>query len=945
MDRRRASAAVISIVALSGAAVFAVPIVFEDQIVDRVVDALNGQVDAEVQVGDGDVSLLRDFPHLSVQVRDLVVTNKAPFEGVVLAKLDALDVSVDIGSLMGGGAVGITAIALRGGELNARVAEDGAANWDIVAGGDDPAAADEPGAEFDIESLVVEGVALSYIDAESGLTVDAGSIDMDGSADVGATTTDAELDAQVTGLTVDDGSVTWLRNGTVKLAGGLSQDSESGRVGLDGVTLGVNDLALGITGSATPTDAGTDLDLALQSEAISFKSLLSLVPALYAKDFAGLEAAGTVKTGGTIKGLLPAEGDDLPGFDLNLSVSNGRFQYPDLPSEVSDVQVTAAATHPGGGLDGVKVDVQRFHLLMAGAPVDGHLRLARLETDPDIDLALKGKADLATLTQIAPPEPGTTLAGELDVDLTLAGRLSAFEAQDLDRISADGAVILRDATYTDAELPEPFEISRLRIDVEPGALDMAELNVRFGKSDLQATGRVDNALAYALTDTPLVGRLALTSQTLDLRPYMADDEAAVEDPEESSLVAVPDDLDLKMNAGTVYADDYELRNMRGDVRVADSTIHMDDIRADTLGGKVTVRGTYEAPTDQRADVDMDLKLVTVDVAQAMGTVDTFAKVVPVARAAKGRVTFTSKGTATLGPDLAPALPSLMANGKIGADGVTVQPDWLAAVSNALGGAKLGGLALGPKGLDYNIEQGDLRMPATAITLGAVDAELRGKVGVIDETLDLAIDLDIPAKRLRAAGVLGDVLSAAKDGDAIPITVTIGGTYKKPKVRVSGRGAAAAVAAAGLDAAVAAASAQGDKLIEEARKQADKLVAEARKQADKLVAEADKQGKALVRKAKGNPAQTAIAKEGAKQIRKQARKQADNAVDLARKQANKLIKKAEEKKDQLIAEAAGKAEARLTGQGGGSKGGDGSKGSGAKASGSKGGKAKGAKKKR
>ena len=920
MDRRRAVAALVSILALSGAAVLAVPVVFEDQIITRVVGALDGQVDATVAVGGGDVSLLRDFPYLSVQVQDLVVTNRAPFDGVVLARLDALDVSVDIGSVIGSGPVGIRAIALRGGELNARVDPEGRANWDIAVGTDTPAAAgtpaaaDDPGVELGIESVIVEQVALTYADEQAGMTVAAARVDVDGSANIGATSTAATLDATVAGLTVDDGTVTWLRGGTVQVAGGFSQDTPTGRVGLDGVRLSVNELALGVSGSVTPSDAGTTLDLALQSDAVSFKSLLSLVPALYAKDFAGLEASGAVQAGGTIKGLLPAEGDDLPGFDLSLSIADGRFQYPGLPSAVTDVQVQAQARHPGGGLDGLELDVARFHLMMAGAPIDGRLKLAKLESDPDIDLALKGKADLATLMQIVPPEPGTTLTGDLDIDLALAGRLSAFEAQDLDRVSADGAIVLRDTTYTDATLPEPFLIDRLRIDVEPGALDMAEMSVRFGASDLQATGRVDNALGYALSDAPLVGRLALTSRTLDLRPYMADDEEAAADPEQSSLVAVPDDLELAMSlrAGTVYADDHKLENVKGDIRVSKSTLHMDDIQADTLGGKATVRGTYKAPTDQRADVDMEVRLATVEVSQAMATVDTFAKLVPVARAAKGRVTFTSRGTATLGPDLAPALPSLMANGAIGSSDLQLQPDWVTAVATALGGAKLGGLALGPRGLDYAISKGSLRMPRTPVQLGALDAELSGTVGVLDETLDLALDLAVPAKRLRAAGVLGDVLGAAKDGDSIPITVTIGGTYKKPKVRVSGRDAVTSMAVAGLDAAAAAAAAAGDRLIAEAREQADRLIAEARKQADKLVDAADTQANNLVRKAKGDPVQSLAAKEAAKQIRKQARKQADNAVDAAKKQANKLIKKAEDQKDALIAEAAGGAEARLTG---------------------------------
>ncbi len=902
MDRRRIL--LLAVGGLAAAALLAAPVVFQDQIIARVVDTLNEEIDAHVALGDGDVSVLRDFPRLNVQLHDLVVTGQGGFDGVELVRAETLGVSVDVLSLLGDD-VNVKAVEVRNGVVNAIVDHGGAANWDVFGGSGGSGSAS---GSTSVEDIAVSGLALKYEDRQGGLTVEVGDVALTGSADMGGKETAARISLALTDLTVDDGAVTWLRKARVGVKGGVAIANDTGGYALDRLSLTVNDLGVGISGSALPRGDDWDLDLAIDSKDASFKSLLSLVPALYARDFAGLTASGALSLGGTIKGVLPANSDALPALDLTLRVEDGRFAYPDLPSDVSDVQVAASVKHPGGDPDRLAVDVSRFHLVLAGAPFDGRLKLRHPTSDPDVDLALKGRIDLATLATIVPPDPGTTLTGDLDLDLKMAGRVSAFEAQDLDAIQADGKVTLLDARYTDAEYPDAFDISRLRISVTPGALDMAEATVRFGSSDVHATGRVDNALAYALTDAPLRGRLDMTSKLLDLRPYMADDAEAEADPTASSLVAVPDNLDLTLTlkADQILLDPYDLRKVRGDVRVADSAIRLNQVKAETLGGTVTLDGTYVAPTDRRADVDMDMTLRSVDLKQSMTTVETLQTLAPVARGSTGRVTVKTKVKTALGPDLSPSLPSLMASGTVDTQQVTLQPAWLAAASKELGGLHFGGLALGDRGLGYSIERGMLDLQEAPVTIGDLDAKLSGRVGVLDESLDLALEVDIPAKGLAVGGILGEMAAAAQHKGKLPVTLTIKGTYDRPKVGVSTNRAGRAAAQAGIDAAITAAAEQGDKLIAEARKQADNLMAEARKVADRVVDEADRQAKQLVRKAKGDPIKEIAAKEGARQLRKQARTQADKGLKEARQQADKLVGKAEKKKDELVAEATEKS---------------------------------------
>ena len=74
----------------------AIPFFFKEDIVEAVKKAANEELTAKVDFSDVDLSLFRNFPKLSVGLKNLSVVNgPGPFEGVNLIKADQLDVAVD----------------------------------------------------------------------------------------------------------------------------------------------------------------------------------------------------------------------------------------------------------------------------------------------------------------------------------------------------------------------------------------------------------------------------------------------------------------------------------------------------------------------------------------------------------------------------------------------------------------------------------------------------------------------------------------------------------------------------------------------------------------------------------------------------------------------------------------------------------------------------------
>ena len=60
------------------------PILFKDQIVQVIKDAANASLNAELDFGEVNLSLLSTFPKFSLEINDLTITGIDEFEGIEL---------------------------------------------------------------------------------------------------------------------------------------------------------------------------------------------------------------------------------------------------------------------------------------------------------------------------------------------------------------------------------------------------------------------------------------------------------------------------------------------------------------------------------------------------------------------------------------------------------------------------------------------------------------------------------------------------------------------------------------------------------------------------------------------------------------------------------------------------------------------------------------------
>lgn len=920
------------IVLLLGAAIL-IPILFKDRIEAAVKDEVNKNLNAVVDWGEWDLTILKNFPNLTVEVGNVKVSNVAPFEGIDLARIGTFTATVDIKSLFRD-RIDIKRIGLVRPRIHVKVLEDGRANWDI-AKADSTAAQEEPAdsaSAFNIglREYWIEDGSLVYDDASLGYYMDMLGLDHRGNGDftqdlfVLNTTTHADT------ANVVFGGVKYLKNVKADVKADLEMDMPNMKFTFKENEAAINQLVLGLDGWLAMPGDDMDMDLTWNTKKTDFGTLLSLVPAEFATDLTGVEMSGKAGFSGFVKGKM--NDNTTPAFGLDVDVENGRFKYPDLPSSVEDIHVDLNINCPqGNDMDKMVVDLKRFALKMAGNPVEARMHLAHPMTDPDVDAELKANLDLASVKTVVPMEED--LKGSFTADVRMKGRMSDVENGQYDKFQADGRMILLGMDYRSDSLP-PVGIKSLYFDFSPRYLALTSFDGNVGSSDVQAKGRMDNYLQWWLKDSTLVGSFDLTANRFDLNELMGSssttaDSAGTADTTAMSVIEVPGNIDFRMGmaVGEVIYDDIHLTNAKGGLHVHDKRVDLKDVFFNLFGGSVTMAGGYDARDIKRPNIDFRYDVKELDIEETVKYMETVQKMAPIAKTCKGRFSTNLTMTADMDQHMEPDMNSLNGRGTFRTKSVRVdgfQP--LVDVAKALKLQGIENTTLNDVVFNYKFEDGKMITEPFDVKIDRIKANVGGSTAFADQAIDYDMKAKVPSDMFGAgaatavAGLLGRANSAIGSNFQVPaeldLTARITGTIDKPIVKPVFAGGTTSLKETVVtevkeevneridkakEEAIARAREEAARLVADAQKRADELKAKAREEAAKIKADGYKAADDAVAKVT-NPVAKAAAQGAAKKAKEEADKKEQQAVAEADKRADAMVEAARKQGDALIAKA-------------------------------------------
>ncbi len=877
----------------------AAPFVFKGKIVKMVKDTANEMLDARVDFEDVSLNLFRNFPNASVMIDDFIVVGKGDFEQDTLLRFDRLRGVVDIKSLFGDQIV-VNRVQLKNPYVFARVLADGRANWEILkdTGEDETEELDAEEAAFrlQLDKLTIENAYLYYVDSLSKMSAALENLNFTMSGDMTQSATDLDIYTTIERASYELDFVPLLNRAEVEAKIALLADFANNKYIFGENSVRVNAILLNFQGWLAVLDEGLDMDLKLNAPQMQFKDLLSMIPAIYAKDFETIQTKGALSFDAFAKGVLT---DSIyPAFDVKLNVADAYFKYPDLPASVDDINIAAQLSNPGGDVDLTELNISNLRFKIKNNPFGVNLYAKNFFTDPYFKAGANGVLDLGTIKDVYPLD-SMELSGVLTADLSVASRMSYIEKEQYEKIAANGKLLLNDAVYRAEGLPD-VAVNALELVFSSRNLALNSCDVQIANTDLHATGTLDNYMAYLLRDDTLRGTLNLASEQISLNDFItADEDAApaesVEEVESDSLVVLPKNIDFTMKADLkkILYDKMVFENLRGTIVLKDGVLNLKNANMNAFGGAMSLNAVYDTSKETEAKVDADMNISEVLYTEVFKQMDMAQKLAPVFENMTGKFSAVMTVGGLMDQTLSLVYPTVNGKGTLKSRELSVSNlKVLDAMAIALQKEELKTIKAKNMTLPFEIREGRVYTGPFDIKSGNLDMTVEGSSG-LDETLDYITKITIPQQ----------VTSLP-----VKLEVKIGGTFDKPKVKLGASETLNAV----KDAAKEKVNEATAKLVEEARKQKENLMNEAQKAGDKLVAEAQKAGDKLVAEAKAeaekavakasNPLGKVAAQKAGEAAVKAAQKKSDELVAAAKKQSDNLLKTATEKGDALISDA-------------------------------------------
>lgn len=900
------------------------PFAFKGKIKEQVQKEMNNSLNAKVSFDGVGLSLFSHFPDMTLKIKNLQIIGVNDFSKDTLADIPSFSVTLGLWSVVKGSEYQVKQILLDSPHILLKVLKDGKVNWDITKPSTDTTAT-APASAFKVKlnKIKVTNANFVYDDAETPMVFSMKGMSGVLGGDMTADKTNLDIDATVDDLMVEYDHVRYLNKIKASLKTSLGADLAGWVFTFRQAEMKMNDLTLAADGTFGMPEDGYDMDIKFAAKENTFKAFLSLIPAIYAKDFSSLKTEGTLAFDGFVKGKYT----DLliPAFALNIKISNGMFAYPSLPGNVSEVNMIAGITNPDGNTDHTVIDVPKLHLKMMKNPVDAVFTLKTPVSDPDIKGSIKGMIDLANVAAIYPLGDKTSLSGTIDADIQLNGKMSSIEKQQYQDFDAKGYALMSGIKYSSPDLPQAVDVSSARMDFSPAFISLSGMKMSIGKNDIAANGKIENYLPYFLKDNSILkGNLDIASNYMDVNSLVSGSEPSTTTTDTSALavIEIPANIDFTLSSrfGTLLYDTYNMKNAGGIVRIKDQTLFLDGLRVEMLGGSMEVNGSYNTFNPEKPKVDMKLKVTEIDVKDAFKTFSTVQAFAPIAERLNGKITTNLSFNGNLKPDMMPELVSLSGAGLLLSNLLSVDNlNTFNVIADVLKIEKLRKPAIEKVNLSFDLVDGKATIKPMDFKLASFKSNFSGTIG-LDKALNLILNLEIPRSEFggKANGVLNGLVSDASAkglkvnvGDMVPVTLLIGGTVTDPKVTAGIKQALSGVVEDLKQQAIAQVQQKKEEVVAKAKQEANKLIDQADAQAQRVLALAQQQSDAVLKTATLSAAKLrSQADSAAGKILAEGKKNGMIAEIAAKKTAEKVKKEADVKATKLTDEAKAKSDALL-----------------------------------
>ncbi|EAR02178.1 AsmA-like C-terminal region-containing protein [Maribacter sp. HTCC2170] len=767
--------------------VVAAPFVLEAKIGDILKKNVNNNVNAAFDFSEANLSLIKSFPNAKVELKDVTVINKAPFEGDTLFAAGRVDLRMGIGELFKGEGepIGIKNLIVDKAKISVNVNEEEIANYEIANEDGNEELESSEGFTLNLQSYEITNSEVIYDDKAAKVYLVVSDIMHRGSGDLSAVT--SELDTKTEALvTFELDSTNYLNRNKVKLDALVGVDLAADKYTFLKNEAMINQLPLVFDGYVKVNEENQEVDISFNTPSSDFKNFLALIPQAYSKDIKNVKTTGECLVKGEFKGIVDEE--HIPKFKIDIQSENASFKYPDLPKTVQNININMALHNSTGIVEDTYVEINKASFIIDEDRFNLSSKITDFLGNTKVNAHLNGVLNLTKLSKAYPLSDDMKLSGRMKADISTAFDMASVENEHYENTKTSGKLLLSDFEYKSSEIRNPVKIETAEMTFNPSTVTLNQLQVITGQSDFNATGTIDNLLGFMFNEEKIEGDFNLKSSTFDVNDFMNEEEAvdSNEVPTTEGQLKIPSFLDCNISAtaGTVIYDNLNLKNVRGNLRIVDEKAVLTDVTSSLFNGNVSFDGEVSTK-NQLPNFRMKLNMDQLGIGESFKSLELFKFLAPVASALQGRMNSDIELSGSLKDDFTPDLKTI--TGKVLAELLspeinTSQSKVLSAIGDKLNFINLNKLDL--KGLKtaLSFEDGAVKVKPFTIAYEDISINVNGS-HTFDKKLNYKATLDVPAKYLGAEvnGLIEKIGEKELDDLTIPVIANIGGNYTSPEV--------------------------------------------------------------------------------------------------------------------------------------------------------------------
>ncbi len=535
---------------------FLLPFLFRGQIENKLKDEVNDTLNASFDYESSSISLLKDFPSVSLSLSNATLTGIDTFQDVELVAVDQVDISFDlIDVIRNSRNPQITSLHFDKPVVNLKVNKSGDANY-LITKKDN---GDTSAFKLEIKDYSIDQGILYYGNQKNNVDINLVGIYHEGRGDFTAQRFDLFTKSTIDTIDITSGKISMMTDGNAKIQATVGVDLDYNVFTLKENTWRLNDLDFEGDSSLTLIDeGGFEVDAVVKSKDATTSAFMSILPNIQKDKIRNLESRGVADIDLTIKGLYDSVKNRVPRISLNGDLNNGYLKDRKSGVAMDGIRIDMALASIDDNGHRYKIDIPTFRFSIDGQPFSGQITTKGSGNDQYVSAGVDGKIDLEKITRILPVEGITNISGDADIDMRYKGGLDADFTTGNSIDLMEGDIVLENFQLSHKSLKQDISFSSASAELSLKEVAFEANQVVYGVSRVNVSGKVDRPLSINST-SKVTGSININGERLDLNEWITSKT------ETTDVASMPYqfDIDMDLDIDQVLYDVYPIENLKG----------------------------------------------------------------------------------------------------------------------------------------------------------------------------------------------------------------------------------------------------------------------------------------------------------------------------------------------------------------------------------------------